>query len=183
MVTHMPVNLKQLLEAGPNLEELILDKCFIILPFYNTTNPFEHAKMKKLHLLNDSQSLVFHDFLSACMANFMPNLTELIMRPVSVKSCGGLKLQQMRQLAAFKFLNKLSLPISMDEAICNMPEVVYVLREFPALRYLTISWGTCPELTGSRVFNLIHWLKDTLHAENANINVQICNYMHSNLQY
>ena len=39
------------------------------------------------------------------------------------------------------FLTRLSLPLSMNSCIMNMPEVVIILTEFTALRQLLLSWG------------------------------------------
>ena len=48
---------------------------------------------------------------------------------------------KVRELNQLKKLRRLSLPLSIRECIMNMPEVIYVLREFPSLRFLILSWG------------------------------------------
>jgi hypothetical protein len=42
---------------------------------------------------------------------------------------------QVLELAVLKELTFLSLPLSMAECISNLPEVIYVLKEFHSLRY------------------------------------------------
>jgi hypothetical protein len=41
---------------------------------------------------------------------------------------------QVLELAVLKELTFLSLPLSMAECISNLPEVIYVLKEFHSLR-------------------------------------------------
>ena len=47
----------------------------------------------------------------------------------------------MKEFSRLKKLERLSVPLSIRECIMNMPEVVYVLREFDSLRHLILSWG------------------------------------------
>jgi hypothetical protein len=44
------------------------------------------------------------------------------------------------ELAGLKELSHLSLPLSMKDCISNMPELLYVLKEFRSLRSLLITF-------------------------------------------
>merc|ERR1712096_110676 len=70
------------------------------------------------------------------------------------------------------------------ECIMNMPEVVYVLREFDSLRFLILSWGMWHEhydISKGKISYLMAWLFNALEAENANIHLQLCYKQHPNL--
>ena len=63
----------------------------------------------------------------------------------------------------------------------NLPELIYVLREFPSLRYLTLSWGLLHEsydVSRSRISYMMMWLNTALSAENVNINLQLSYRQH-----
>ena len=53
----------------------------------------------------------------------------------------GYPLECLKELSTMSFLTRLSLPLSMNSCIMNMPEVVIILTEFTALRQLLLSWG------------------------------------------
>ena len=56
-----------------------------------------------------------------------------------------MKPQQVLELSALKKLQNLSVPLSIRDCIMNLPEIIFVLREFESLRYLTLSWGLSHE--------------------------------------
>ena len=112
----------------------------------------------------------------------MPNLVELVLRPEEGHPGPGLVLDDLRQLAALKDLQRLEAPVSTDDSISNMPEFVFVLREFASLRFLTVSWSKAPpEVQFGRQKRLVEWLDNALLADNANIHLQISHTLHSSL--
>ena len=94
--------------------------------------------------------------------------------------CGFL-LNEIWKLSSLQHLNRLEITISTSDCSNNMPELVYVLRDFPSLRYLIISWGVHIDLSNIRIARLLSWLISALEGDNANIHVQICYALHSNL--
>ena len=60
-------------------------------------------------------------------------------------------------------------------------EVFHITREFPALRYLTLSWGLAHEsydISRSKITYMMDWLFNALGAENANIHLQLSYKQH-----
>ena len=93
----------------------------------------------------------------------------------------GLTPQQVRQLSSLSGLKKLAVPLSIRSCEMNLPELIYVLREFPSLRYLTLSWGLLHEsydVSRSRISYMMMWLNTALSAENVNINLQLSYRQH-----
>ncbi len=53
----------------------------------------------------------------------------------------GYPLERLFELSPLADLVRLSLPLSLNSCIMNMPEVVLILTEFKSLRSLVLSWG------------------------------------------
>ena len=112
----------------------------------------------------------------------MPYLEEVVLRPEEGHNGPGLSLDKLRRLAGLRRLIRLEAQISTEDSINNMPEFVYVLRDFHSLRYLTVSWGkTPPEVNSGRKLKLMEWLENALQAENVNLHIQISHSLHSSL--
>merc|ERR1712115_412008 len=119
------------------------------------------------------------------IAVYMPNLVELEIQPQTVLGYAGLTPQQVRELARLQDLQRLALPLSVRSCEMNLPEMVYVLKEFLSLRFLTLSWGLLHDsydITRSKISYMMNWLQNALRAENANINLQL-SYEHHPHEY
>ena len=60
-------------------------------------------------------------------------------------------------------------------------KVIFVLRDFPSLRHLTLSWGmVCDsyDVSKSKVATMMAWLFNALQAENASVSLQLCYKQH-----
>ena len=170
----------------PNLEELVLDRCSVFFPDPNDFPDFPppSTKLKKCHIVNKTSSFHASQCITNCIVRFMPNLQELVLRPEAEGFLNGpgLSLEELHHLAELQDLVRLEAPISTEDSVNNMPEFVYVLRDFPSLRYLCISWGkTPPEVHFGRKFRLLEWLRNVLQAENANICLQFSHTLHASL--
>ena len=118
--------------------------------------------------------------MTLSIARLIPNLEELVFRPEP--SYTGFTLNTIKTLSLMPKLEKLEVSVSTEDSVNNMPSFVYVLREFPSLRYLTLSWGASPpEIHQGRTHRMVDWLENVLQADNANIYVQICHELHSNV--
>ena len=83
-----------------------------------------------------------------------------------------------------KQLRNLSIPIAIHAFMMNMPEMVYILRNFQSVRNVTLSWGSSEEnytYSGNRILYMMRWLSNALVCENANINVQLCFSVHQDI--
>ena len=63
----------------------------------------------------------------------------------------------------------------------NLPEIIFVLRAFESLRYLTLSWGLTHEsydISRNKISYMMEWLFSALGAENANIHLQLSYKQH-----
>jgi len=181
-----PLPLIPTLKYCPQLRELLLEKTPIHVPDnYDVVDPtYVSASLKKFYFLGEMSSLLVHDFLTRGISCYMPELVELEVQPQTVMGYGGLRPSQVRELNQLKKLRRLSLPLSIRECIMNMPEVIYVLREFPSLRFLILSWGMWCEsydISKGKISYLMAWLYNALGAENANIHLQLCYKQHPNL--
>ena len=126
-------------------------------------------------------SLLLNAFLTKFISLYMPSLQELVLQPQVVLGYKGHTPAQMLELARLPHLRRLSLTLSVRDLIMNMPEIVFVLREFLALRSLVLSWGrNCDayDLPESRALHMMGWLRDALKAENADIRLQLSYDMH-----
>ena len=102
-------------------------------------------------------------------------------QPQAVIGYSGLTPDQILELSYLKKLEKLSVPLSIRECTMNLPQIIFVLREFPALRYLTLSWGLNHEsydISKSKIRYMMDWLFNALGAENANIHLQLSYKQH-----
>ena len=93
----------------------------------------------------------------------------------------GLTPDQVVELSRLSRLEKLSVPLSIRECIMNLPQMIFVLREFQSLRFLTLSWGLSHEsydISRSKITYMMDWLFNALGAENANIHLQLSYNQH-----
>ena len=93
----------------------------------------------------------------------------------------GLTPDQVVDLSRLSRLEKLSVPLSIRECIMNLPQMIFVLREFQSLRFLTLSWGLSHEsydISRSKITYMMDWLFNALGAENANIHLQLSYTQH-----
>ena len=93
----------------------------------------------------------------------------------------GLTPDQVVELSRLSRLEKLSVPLSIRECIMNLPQMIFVLREFQSLRFLTLSWGLSHEsydISRSKITYMMDWLFNALGAENANILLQLAYTQH-----
>jgi len=176
------VSILDFLYCCKKLEELILDKCSVHFPHPDGLNiNFEpHKVLKKLHIKNKNSPFLSSKYMTLSIARLIPNLEELVFRPEP--SYTGFTLNTIKTLSLMPKLEKLEVSVSTEDSVNNMPSFVYVLREFPSLRYLTLSWGASPpEIHQGRTHRMVDWLENVLQADNANIYVQICHELHSNI--
>ena len=178
---NQPLPLLYILKNGPELKKLCFEKCAVYLPYAMEDDGFQHKTLETLHMKGNTVSLIYHDYTTDSIAHFMPNLNELILTPASVSSCTGFPLLQIRKLNTMTSLERLCLPMSLSDCLSNMPQVVYILREFPVLRVLVVAWGICVDYNPSRLLRLHYWLENTLRAENANIHLELCYDVHSDI--
>ena len=127
-------------------------------------------------------SLLVNAFLNKFISLYMPALRELGLQPQVVLGYKGMTPTEIRDLTRLATLERLSIPLSARDLVMNMPEIVFVLREFPALRSLVASWGrSCNayDLPEERAFAMMQWLANALKAENADIALQLSYDMHA----
>ena len=181
MINYEHASIFDFLCYGNNLEELIFDNCSVLFPHPEGIPNFPPLeKLKKLHVINKNSCFCNSPHVTTCIAKMMPNLEELVLRPEQNQI--GLTLNAIKELSKMKYLKRLEVAASTEDCINNMPSFIYVLREFAALRYLTLSWGSNPpEVQASRTYRMFEWLENALKADNANIHVQICHEIHSNI--
>ena len=104
----------------------------------------------------------------------------LQIQPQTVLGYAGLTPQQVRELSRLQVLERLAVPLSIRSCEMNLPEMIYVLKEFTSLRFLTLSWGLSHEsydINRSKISYMMSWLANTLSAENVDINLQL-SYRH-----
>ena len=85
----------------------------------------------------------------------------------------GLAPSQVLELSRLDRLQRLSVPLSIRECSMNLPQIISVLREFPALRFLTLSWGLTHESYRHQIKYMMDSLMVALAALNANIHLQL----------
>ena len=171
--------LDQMLTQLPKLKELVWSDCSLV--HFNQELPLEHKSLMSLHI-TDAHILPFESSeILEKVSKLAPNLEELVLRPKLPSTFGGFLLNEIWKLSNLQHLNRLEITISTSDCSNNMPELVYVLRDFPSLRYLIISWGVHIDLSNIRIARLLSWLISALEGDNANIHVQICYALHSNL--
>lgn len=175
------VPLDQMLDQLPKLKELVWSDCSLV--HFNNQLEFhsEHKSLRYLHI-TDAHFLPYEaSEILENISKLAPNLEELVLRPKLPSTFGGFLLNEIWKLSSLQHLNRLEITISTSDCSNNMPELVYVLRDFPSLRYLIISWGVHIDLSNIRIARLLSWLISALEGDNANIHVQICYALHSNL--
>jgi len=178
-----PIPLIPTLYYCPRLRDLVLERSPVHVPDnYEVVDPsYVSHTLKRFYYLGEMSSLLVHDFMMRGISHYMPALTELEVQPHTVLGYGGLRPDQVRELSSLQHLQKLSLPLSIRECINNMPLIIFVLREFPSLRYLTLSWGMWCEsydISRGKITFMMNWLYNALGAENANIYLQLSYKQH-----
>ena len=178
-----PVPLIPILKYCPKLTDLTLEKCPVHVPdnYEVVDASYISHSLVKFYFLGEMASLLVHNFMMKGIATYMPKLKELEVQPQTVIGYCGLTPDQVLQLAVLRNLQKLSVPLSMRECFNNMPQIIFVLREFPSLRYLTLSWGLSHEsydISKSKISYLMDWLGRAIGAENANIHLQLSYKQH-----
>jgi len=182
LINENHVSILDFLHCCKKLQELTLDKCSVHFPHPDGLNlNFQpHKVMKKLHVINKNSPFLSSRYMTLSIARLIPNLEELVLRPEP--SYVGFTLNTIKTLSLMPKLERLEVPVSTDDSVNNMPSFVYVLREFPALRFLTLVWGASPpEINHHRTHRMVKWLENVLQADNANIYVQSCHELHNNI--
>ena len=182
MINEAHVSILDFLYLCKNLNELILDQCSVYFPHPDGLNiNFEpHRILKKLHVVNKNYPFLSSEYMTLSIARLIPNLEELVLRPEPNHK--GFTLTTIKILSELAKLERLEVPVSTEDTVNNMPSFVYVLREFPSLRFLTLSWGASPpEIHQGRTCRMVDWLEHVLQADNANIYVQICHELHNHV--
>ena len=155
-----PVPLIPILHYCPNLARLDLERSPVHVPdnyevlrfaimytvFYKSVvqvivQSCVARSLRKFSYLGEMSSLLVHDFMMRGIAHYMPGLIELEVQPSTVLGYCGLRPDQLLELARLPNLSRLSVPLSIREFEMNLPQAIFVLREFPSLRHLTLSWG------------------------------------------
>jgi len=178
-----PVPLIPILRYCPKLMELILEKSPVHIPDnYEVIDPsYVSTSLTRFSYLGEMSSLLVHNFMMRGIAHYMPSLIELEVQPQAVLGYSGLSPDQVVELSRLQRLERLSVPLSIRECIMNLPQMIFVLREFPALRFLTLSWGLSHEsydISRSKITYMMDWLFNALGAENANIHLQLSYTQH-----
>jgi len=178
-----PIPLIPTLQYCPKLRDLVLEKCPVHVPdnYEVVDQRFVSHTLKRFYYLGEMSSLLVHDFMMRGISHYMPALTELEVQPQTVLGYCGLRPDQVLELSNLKHLEKLSLPLSIRECIMNLPQMIFVLREFPSLRFLTLSWGMWCEsydISKGKISFMMAWLFNALGAENANIHLQLSYKQH-----
>ena len=198
-----PLPLIPTLAYCPRLRDLVLEQSPVHVPDNYDVISTAHIShtLTRFYYLGEMSSLLVRDFMMRGISTYMPALKELEVQPRTVMGYGGLRPDQMRELACLPNLERLSLPLSIKECIMNLPQVIiqspsfslmcnhlyniyqviFVLREFPSLRHLTLSWGMwCDsyDVSKSKIAFMMAWLFNALQAENASVSLQLCYKQH-----
>jgi len=178
-----PVPLIPTLRYCPHLIELTLEKSPVHVPDnYEVIDPtYISHSLQKFYYLGEMSSLLVHNYMMKGIGHYMPSLKELEVQPQAVLGYHGLTPDQVIELASLKKLTRLSVPLSIRDCINNLPQIIFVLREFASLRFLTLSWGMSHEsydITRSKIQYMMDWLFMALGAENANIHLQLSYKQH-----
>jgi len=178
-----PIPLIPTLHYCPKIVELVLERSPVHVPDnYEVVDPrFVSHTLRRFYYLGEMSSLLVHDFMMRGISHYMPALRELEVQPQTVLGYCGLRPDQVMELSTLQHLEKLSLPFSIRECINNLPLIIFVLREFPSLRYLTLSWGMWCEsydISKGKITYMMNWLYNALGAENANIHLQLSYKQH-----
>lgn len=179
-----PIPLLYILQGCRRLLELHLVKTRMYLP--NVHQHFDkaivHTTIRKFSHLSDFISLLWNPLMTQVISLYMPNLVELEIQPENATDFEGFHLNRLLDLTSMPNLVRLSIPLSLDSCIMNMPELVVFLARFQVLKSLVLSWGLMNlESLTSRIEYLIRWLQSALKAENANISAQLDYTRHPNI--
>ena len=181
-----PIPLLLVLKTCNHLEKLILENSEIHFPRHLAQDIIScnvNRSLKLFHYLGDVGNIAH---ISRNVANFMPNLEELQLQPYAPRTFrfSGLLPSDVNELNVMKQLRNLSIPLAIHAFMMNMPEMVYILRNFQSVRNVTLSWGSSEEnytYSGNRILYMMRWLSNALVCENANINVQLCFSVHQDI--
>ena len=180
-----PIPLLFVLKTCRNLKKLVLEKSEIHFPRHLAQNIIScnvNKSLKCFHYVGDVGNIAH---ISRNVANFMPNLEELQLQPYSPSfRFPGLLPKDVNELNVMKHLRNLSIPLAIHAFMMNMPEMVYILRDFQSVRNLTLSWGSSEEnytYSSNRILYMMRWLTNAITCENANINVQLCFNVHQDI--
>ena len=176
--TFIQVQIYDILYNAPNLEELEIDECSIGFLHHEECCYKPHLMLKSLTITNKIDSIVVPEEFIQCITQILPNLNQLVVRPPNANFHGFL-LSQIRCLTTLPFLQYLEIPVATSNCVNNMPEMVYVLREFPSLSFFVIIWSNYFEDNNNRLEVMTNWLVHVLKADNANIHVQMSFPLHS----
>lgn len=181
-----PLPLSQILQSCPDLEHLILERTSVTVPQdYEVIEAASVCQNLKAFAFVDSlTSVATSRRLTSFILHYMPNLERLELQPETTFTFSGLKPRELEKLAGLLKLTRLSVALSLKAYIMNLPEIIFILRKFPQLRYLVISWGKAHsvfnEIGNKRMTSMTHWLQSALISENANIHLEIDFLLHGN---
>ena len=180
-----PIPLLLLLKTCQNLKKLVLEKSEIHFPRHLAQNIISSNVNKSLTCFHYNGDVGNIAHISRNVANFMPNLEELRLQPyVHTFRFPGLLPKDVNELNVMEHLRNLSIPLALHAFMMNMPEMVYILRNFQSLRNLTLSWGSTEEnytYSSNRIVYMMGWLTNAITCENANINVQLDFSVHQDI--
>jgi len=180
---HSPIPLLDILTACPNLCELELLNTAVHVPDNQEIVAKEAVNecVRVFHFVGEMHSLLVNDFLTKCVATYMPFLENLELQPEFAIGYPGMAAPQVKELAKMPRLEKLSLPLSIRDFECNMPLLIFLLRDFQCLRHLTLAWSRWTnsyDASNRQIVNMMSWLHQALQAENADVNLQLCYKLH-----
>ena len=180
-----PIPLLLVLKTCGNLKKLVLENSEIHFPRHLAQNIIScnvNKSLKCFHYVGDVGNIAH---ISRNVANFMPNLEELRLQPHTQSfRFPGLLPKDVNDLNVMRHLRNLSIPLAIHAFMMNMPEMVYILRNFQSVRNLVLSWGSTEEnytYSSNRIVYMMRWLTTALTCENANINVQLCFNVHQDI--
>ena len=180
-----PIPLLLVLQTCRKLRKLVLERSEIHFPRHlaqNIVSSNVNKCLKCFHYVGDVGNIAH---IARNVANFMPNLSELRLEPLTHSfRFPGLLPKDVSELNVMRHLRNLSIPLAIHAFMMNMPEMVYVLRNFQSLRNLVLSWGSTEEnytYSSHRIMYMMRWLSNALISENANINVQLCFNVHQDI--
>lgn len=192
-----PLPLLDLLDKCPGLEELTLDNCGLYIPpgVAAAENRLDgqpaflvrpHRAMRRFSLTRSGESIMFNRaILGKALGRIFPNLRELELQPEAVDWEVGLWPEDISDLSAMPNLRCLSVVVSVNECVMNMPALVVALEELKSLRNLVISWGrvtTAMDSGSGKVGFMTRWLVDVMRAVNADLRVNV-SYEHHREMY
>lgn len=95
--------------------------------------------LRRLSLSGEVSTLTQHPHLARSLAARLPGLKALSLEPDSDVGVRGLSCDQLAELSRLPALARLAVPMDLADCVMNMPRIVFVLGEFPSLRY-GVNW-------------------------------------------